>query len=388
MWAKLTLYILVALFVSNNALHLNAQLSSSAEISILTCRAGDDLANIFGHSAIRILDPESNKDEIYNYGIYSFSEPNFMLKFLRGKLLYFVGKQKTNNFLGVYAYEKRSVIEQKLDLNLDQKNKFYSAILENYKPENRRYLYDFFFDNCSTRIRDLFQDHLPEITFSDIPQRDISFRELLDVNNYVAPWTDFGMDLLVGAIADKKASAEDEMFLPEFLYQHLKKAKLDNRPLVKNTNLILNFEKNAASRNTIPLFTPVLFFAILLILEFFLFLNRKKNVSNKLLRFIDKTWFILLGLGSLVILVMWFLTDHSTTKWNLNLLWMSPLYIFLLFRKQKNTLFITLLVMSMIALFISPFIQKLHVATIIIIVITSFKLLRHLLNLKQEESSV
>lgn len=360
---------LLALGVPN---HLSSQLSSNATISILTCRSGDSIDNMFGHTAIRIVDPATQKDEIFNFGIFSFEEPNFTMKFMRGKLLYSLGRSSFNRFLSTYHRQKRSVFQQQLDLDHSQVNAIYNSLLENYKPENRRYKYDFFFDNCSTRARDLFPNNLEGIRFPDEPEKTMTYRDLLDQHTYRWPWTDFGMDLLVGHIADRTATVKDQMYLPEFFFDHLENMRLGNKPLVNATTMVLDHESAESERDRTPWISPLLFFGVLLILEIFLFF---KNTTNRAIRFYDKMWFLVTGVGGLLILFMWFGTDHITTKGNLNLLWMSPLFLFRSFSSKRTVDFLLLLMLGM-TLLLASFVQQLHAATILIIILLIFKLIR------------
>ena len=363
----LIFYILLGCFVSS------AQLSQQATISVLTCRAGDDLYNMFGHTAVRVQDPVQQLDEVYNYGLFSFKEPGFLMKFLRGKLNYWVGRASFDRFMGGYKTERRSVLEQVLDLNHSQVNKLYQALRQNIKAENKFYKYDFFFDNCTTRIRDILEDNITLLNYSST-SNDYSYRQLLDQFNYVSPWTDFGMDLLVGTPADARADAAGEMFLPEYLYGQLDKGSLGHTPLVKETKVLLDYESEVVARSKTGMFRPSVLFGLLLLLELFLFKGQKTN--QKWLRVYDKLFFTILGIAGLIIVFMWFATDHITTKNNMNLLWMNPLFLVLLFRKPQPLL---LLLSAFMALSIlgASFIQQLHVASVIIILIGLLKLLRY-----------
>lgn len=367
-----TLFYCCILFLLSIPLH--AQLSEESTISILTCRPGDDVYNIFGHNAVRVQDSSVGVDEVYNYGLFSFEEEGFVMKFLRGKLRYWVGRSSMKGFLRGYVHEKRSVIEQTLDLDLAQKNKLYRALVENQKPENRYYLYDFFYDNCATRIRDILTDNITLLEYTSIDSEQYSFRQLLDQFNYKSPWIDFGMDLLVGTPADKTASPQAQMYLPEYLFNNLEKASLAHKPLVKSTQLILDYEAEIATRSRVPFFTPTLLFGLLLLLELFFFLKAGKE-KLKWLSHYDNLAFLLLGIGSMILVFMWFGTDHSTTKNNLNLLWMSPLFLCILFYKSKNLILVQM-GFIVLCLLLGTFVQQLHVAAILIALIAFFKLLR------------
>ncbi|MBT8189303.1 MAG: DUF4105 domain-containing protein [Bacteroidia bacterium] len=353
---------------------VTGQLSDSAQISVITCRAGDDIYNTFGHTAIRIYDPLDGKNELYNYGIFNFREPNFTMKFLRGKLLYSLGLQPYRRFLENYHYEKRTVFEQVLDISQKDRKEIYQAIRTNYKPENRAYLYDFFFDNCSTRPRDILLDHIDGVSFAE-QKGNKTFRHLLDEYTYAKPWTDFGIDLIIGSVADWTADRNDQMFLPEYLFTNLEEAKVNGHSLVSETKILANFESELERRSNIPWFTPVLVFAILLLLELILFLKFRKKVNPKWLTIIDKFWIFILGIGSIIIAFMWFGTDHIATKQNLNLLWMHPLFLVILFKPKRRIVLFSIILM-ILAILLSPFIQELHLASILIILITILKLVR------------
>jgi len=362
----------LSLFLSWNVL-ASAQLSDTATISILTCRAGDDLYNMFGHTAVRVQDPTQSIDEVFNYGLFSFKEEGFMLKFMRGKLKYWVGRSTYRNFMRGYVSEKRSVIEQILNLDISQNNRLYQALLENTKNENKYYKYDFFFDNCSTRIGDILENNITLLKYSDSNESTKTFRQLLDEFNFVSPWIDFGMDLLVGTPADKEANSKDEMFLPEYLFIQMSKASLGHNPLVTETRILLDHEKEIGRRTRAKFFTPALFFALLLLLELFLFI---KGSNKGWIKSYDKLIFFILGFGGVLILFMWFGTDHITTKNNLNLLWMNPLFLILLFNKSKS-LYLLLSGCMVLTLIFACFLQQLHIAAIFIILICIFKLLRY-----------
>ena len=138
------------------------QISKEARISLITISPGNQLYTRFGHSAIRINDPQQELDIVYNYGTFDFDTPGFYTKFLRGKLLYFLSVYSFDRMVRTYEYFNQSVYEQELNLTFEQKIAVYNFLNWNYLPDNRYYLYDFFYDNCSSRIRDVFQDVVKE----------------------------------------------------------------------------------------------------------------------------------------------------------------------------------------------------------------------------------
>jgi len=369
---KYRLSILLIFYLLAGNPHLYAQLSNDATISILTCRAGDDIYNMFGHSAIRVVDSAQDLDVVYNYGLFDFSEPGFVIKFLRGKLKYWVGKSSYKAFMRTYVQEKRSVLEQILSLDQGQKNQLYQALQENNKLENRFYKYVFFFDNCSTRIRDILQRNVALLSYSEDEEATHSFRQLLDKFNYVSPWIDFGMDLLIGTPSDQKADSKGQMFLPENLYKQLARTSVGHSPLVIETRLLLDHEGELDRRSKGSLFPPALFFGLMLLLELFLFF--KKGTAQWVKKY-DTLFWSILGIGGCLLLFMWLGTDHITTKNNLNLLWMNPLFLILAFKPKKQSLLIGAGLM-VLTLLLATFLQQLHVAAIIIVLISLLKALR------------
>ncbi len=314
----------LAIFLNINA-SAQDRLSASARISLLTASPGEELYSVFGHSALRVVDPETGLDEVYNYGTFDFDTPNFYLKFTRGQLLYKLSVTSFEYFLMEYRYEGRAVYEQILSLTQEEKNRIYDFLLINRLPENQYYLYDFFYDNCATRIRDIVDDHL-DLDWGPDPHPGParSFRDM--IHPYVAniPWIKFGIDLALGIPSDTKATPWHYMFLPDEMYVAFSQAQhADGRPLVRGRTLVL---EETLVRTPPPALTPslvlwVLFFAGMLSFA-------KPNLSI----WFDRFFFSILGLLGLVIAFLWFLSDHAATNLNLNLLWTLPTHLIFIFK--------------------------------------------------------
>jgi len=208
--------ILLAVLTMISGSSAKADIADSTDIYLLTCAP-----SIYGHTALRIVIRGQNFDRVYNWGIFDFSTPNFAFRFAKGKLDYMVGAHGYNDFLNEYFLEGRSVWSQKIDLTTAEKVKLFELINENLKPENIKYRYDFFFDNCATRIRDIIEKAATDTIIYGEKTRRSTFRQLIDPNQKVLPWLDFGADFLLGLQADRKASPSEEMFLPMFLMENL-----------------------------------------------------------------------------------------------------------------------------------------------------------------------
>jgi Domain of unknown function (DUF4105) len=306
-------------------------ISDDAEISIITVGPGKNLYDKFGHSAFRVKDDENGIDWAYNYGTYDFNTPNFYTKFAQGKLLYSLSVGYFESFFKNYVAENRWVKEQVLQLNSEEKKALFRYLQSNAKPENKDYQYDFIFDNCATRIRDVLVEVLkPEIQYNDsFVKEDFTFRQLIQKNVPANSWGSLGMDVAIGAVVDRKATAWQYQFLPQYVYEAAAVATLkkgnSTMPLVKETtNLFQNDpQKDAGNFFVSPLF---LFGVIGLLI---LFLTYKDYRDQRRSRLLDGLLFGFTGLIGLFLLLLWFATDHTATALNYNLLWAFPLSLFL-----------------------------------------------------------
>ena len=241
--------------ISFNGFSQEIQLSPQAEISIITVGQGKELNDTWGHSAIRVLDQSNNLDQVYNYGVYDFDTPNFYTKFARGKLLYDLGKYPFYLFLESYKRQNREVIQQVLRLTSIQKQHYFNFLENNAKPENRKYLYDFFFDNCATKLRDVTTEVLgSNVNYKDeLLQDTFTFRDLIYQKLEFHPWSTFGIDIALGSVIDKKATPKQYTFLPEYVYKGFENAiiveKGKEAPIVKQTTVLYQKKKKRYERH-------------------------------------------------------------------------------------------------------------------------------------------
>ena len=302
------------------------QLSEAAEISVLTVGPGTSLNDAFGHSAFRIKDLNQGIDLVYGYGEYDFDAPNFYLKFAQGKLNYLISRTNFNRFYQVYTYYNRSIKEQVLNLSSTEKQKLYDYLVNNYKPENRAYLYEFFYDNCATKIKDVSNIALNNtITFNKPKDfKEASFRTLIQNNLNRNSWGSLGIDLALGAVIDRNASPEDHMFLPENIYKFFKNATIkNNEPLVKESKTL--YAKRETKITNSFFSSPLFIFGIIGLIILFITYQDHKNEQRT--KWLDISIFAVTGLIGIVILLLWFATNHTGTHQNYNLLWAFALNI-------------------------------------------------------------
>jgi hypothetical protein len=340
-------YALLALFILlNSNSPLKAQLSPHAEISILTCAPGDELYSIFGHTAIRVSDPENNTDYVFNYGTFDFNTPSFYLKFIRGQLNYMLSVTTYNRFIQEYMYEERAVWEQVLNLDEGEKSTLFRALVANAEPENRFYHYHFFFDNCATRVRDMATKHVSSSVLFEIPEYvgQLSFRDAIARYLHEKPWTRLGLEIVLGQPTDNKVDAESVQFLPDYLMEQFHLAvKSDGSPVVNKTSTLLEFSPSQQSKWPSPTFW---LWIICVVILYITWNDYKRGKQSKLL---DVMLFSVTSLIGLLIVFLWFFTAHSVTGPNWHILWANPLQLLLLvaiYRKAQILIVITWLILA------------------------------------------
>jgi len=308
-------------------------LSDSASISLMTVVPGAFVYSTFGHSAIRVKDPVTRFDRCYNYGTFEFEQPNFLLKFCRGKLLYNLDVESYRSFEYGNLQDRRPMQEQVFNMDQAQKQRLFDLLQENYKEENRYYKYDFFYDNCATRIRDIVQEtyfHQLQLDSSMMPA-DVTMRQLLQPYLDEKPWLDYGIDLVLGLPADRRASLANYMFLPDYMHNVFSRAKTgDGKLLVKSERNIPETPMKKEPFKPSPLDRPFLVMCFVALIGLLSMANPRTE------RVFDSLFWFVLGLAGLVIALLWFATDHSATKNNLNILWAWPTHLFFFWRTRRT----------------------------------------------------
>jgi hypothetical protein len=295
------------------------------EVSLLTADPGPELYASFGHSAIRLreIGPDG-RDLVFNFGTFDFDTPNFYGKFATGKLNYMLSVVPYDRFIIEYDYYKRGLREQVLDLNQEQKDFLLQHLDAQYAPERRFYKYDFFYNNCATKIRDAFDIAMGEqLVWSDSVAEEKTFRNLIDEFVLPLPWADFGIDLALGAVIDRPATELEKQFLPTYMEQAFANATiLENgvsRPLVKQSRVLLEYSQENAQQSLLN--PSMVFWLLTLVFAALTFYGFKKG---KLMKGLDVALFGSVGILGLVVTFLWFFTDHSATAWNWNILWAFP----------------------------------------------------------------
>ena len=309
----------------DNGLHLR--------ISLITCGPGyEEIYEVFGHTAIRIIDSTRHTDMVYNYGTFNGFEKDFELKFMRGKLLYYLSVYPFKDFVPEYIERKRSVTEQVLLLNDAQKKEFASYLDWNAEPENAAYKYDFFYDNCATRIRDLFPEAVSkQFVYGSILPKDskLTFRDIINRYFYATKWERFGINILLGSKIDKVMTDKDIMFLPDYLSKGIGNGTVNGQRIAAEPVTML--PGGPAKPDGVS--QPFLLTCGIALLTFAGLSVKKLRVLGKLM---SALLLVVTGLLGCLILVMWFATNHQGCSNNFNLLWALPTNVIIAFANPKG----------------------------------------------------
>jgi len=375
--------LLILCFFTFNSITSQAKLSVYSEVSILTVGPGEDLHVAFGHSAIRVKDPVLNLDLVYNYGVFDFDAPNFLLNFANGNMIYSLARYDFKYFLASYKNEKRWVKQQTLNLNQQEKQAYFLFLENNALPKNKNYQYDPYFNNCATKLRDITTSILKEkvVFFDNNKVTNISFRKL--TNNELLPnsWSSFGLNLIAGTKLDKKTTLDEQLFLPDYVYKSFKEARLfrKNQPeeLVKKETILLNFEENIAE---IILFNPLFCFTLFLLFTIYItYQNLKKKKRSTWFDFI---LFFIPGLIGSILLYLWLFSSHSTAPNNFNVFWAFPINLivaFLMLKKEVSKwikMYILFLIVLLLVLMLI-WIQEIQMFSFVIIPLLISLLIRY-----------
>ena len=308
-------------------------------ISILTVSPGKDLADAFGHSGIRVIDRELNYDMVFNFGIYDFQAPNFYSNFIKGRPIYSLGINNYNRFLNNYKNQKRGIIEHKIQISNDKKNTLIQLLLENSKPENRFYIYDYFNENCSTKVADLFIENLNDDSFStqiNLPKKsNDSYRSLIYQMIPKNSWASLGIDICLGSVIDQDINYRQTFFLPSKFGKFLDKIESVN-PETIESKLVLETPE-VPEESVFNLTSPLL--VLFFISIFIILLTYRDFKNNKQTKVLDILIISITTMIGLLISYLWFFSDHTAASQNYNILWASPLNILLfidLFASKKR----------------------------------------------------
>lgn len=331
------LYIIIISLVSFLPLtSLNADnnfllLSDSAQISLLTNSPWDkEVYAMFGHTVIRVNDPSNKIDLAFNYGTFDFNSPNFLWRFVTGETDYKLAIYDMFLYLREYNYRGVEVREQVLNLNQNEKQKIWEALLINAKPENETYRYNFLYNNCATRPRDIIEQNIDGTINYTPTNKSQTYRNLIHECVKSKPWLRFGIDLVIGSDADKIITDRQKDFLPQYLNNAYHGATIEGkdnetRSLVKSERILLNknnvnFEEHSTNS---PLIIGYILLLITMAISYY-FYKKNKIILGKIF---STLIFITAGLFGSIIFFLMFFSEHPCVYPNWNLVWLHPLHL-------------------------------------------------------------
>jgi hypothetical protein len=297
------------------------ELTRQSRISILTIDPGQELYTIFGHTAIRVKDVALDLDRIYNFGTFDSNSPFFYVRFLRGDLVYFLSITDFEPFFRNTVDEKRRIVEQNLDFTYPEISKLYNVLEKQYHSSARFYRYDFFYDNCATRVRDVIFNNSPgKIKYDTMQFCCKTFRELLKpyiTRNY---WIDLGINLTLGMGADKNARSKDFMFLPDYI-----RLIVHQTPVAAQEQTLLDMPFSKSRKFNFSYFSPWVLLSAL-VYAFF---------KSKYKKFILNTFLIIFSTAGLILFLITSVSLNQTLTGNLNIWWTLPSLALLLVQNEQ-----------------------------------------------------
>lgn len=358
---KKILFFLVLLF-SSFIFSQSILLSKDAKISILNCGTGNESYSLYGHTAIRIQDRINFLDLVFNYGTFDFSTPNFALKFVKGDLQYFVSTNSYTDFEYSYRLDQRSVYEQELNLNQEQKQILFDKLWQSLQSDERFYTYKFIDRNCTTMVIDKVNEVLGSEVVTSLKPITKTYRDVLYpyVENHF--FEKLGINIIFGAKVDQPA---ERLFLPLDFIQSLEQAQYNGKPLAQTTKIVYQAPENS--------FTPSIFnsiYTVILVLALIV-LVRKKAISY--------SYFFILGILGLFFCLVGLYSEHQEVLWNYNALLFNPLYLvlfyFLVKKQLKQSILMAKILIAMLLGYLVYMLNKIHLGIVMPFIVAHFILL-------------
>ena len=353
-------YFIFCLFMGV-AFSVQSQSTDSIRFSLLTCAPGTEIYSLFGHTAIRYENYTRRIDVVFNYGMFSFNTPNFIFRFVAGETDYQLGITPYSYFEAEYAMRGSSVYQQVLNLTQSEKERLLTILENNYLPENRIYRYNYFYYNCTTRARDKIEECIEgKVVYPDSLSSK-SYRSIVHEFTAGSPWDEFGIDLCLGAEADKEINKRQQMFSPFYMKYYASNAYIvdaggTRRPLILDETKIVDVEPEEVQPGFIlsPLMCGALFLALCVVMAW------GQWKTQRIWWGWDIVLYGLQGLAGCIIAFLFFFSVHPTVGSNWLLILFNPiplLYLpFMVYKAVKRkkdyyhvgnmvylTLFITIL---------------------------------------------
>ena len=316
------LLVFFLLFVGILSAHASSM--DKVRISLLTCAPGSEIYALFGHSAIRYENPDQQEDWVFNYGMFSFKDPNFVMRFVKGETDYQLGVIPFAYFEAEYAMRGSSVYQQVLNLTNDEKELLVNLLKENYLPANRVYRYNYFYDNCTTRARDKIEESIQGKVIYPKNEKEVSFRDILHEFMVDSHWSEFGIDLCLGSEADQPIDERKQMFAPFYMLGAARGAMIHRGdtvvPLVlEEVKIVDAVLEDEPAFPLSPIFCSLLLLLVTMVVVAWSICKGRSCLSWSVLLF------FLQGIGGCIIAFLFFFSLHPTVGSNWLLMLFNPL---------------------------------------------------------------
>ncbi len=316
---KKIFFVLFLLLCSAINFGQNLSLSKNARVSVLTCGTGNESYSLFGHTAVRIADPENFIDQVYNYGAFDFNTPNFVLKFAKGDLQYFAVSHSFADFINTYNYEQRSVYEQELNLPDSLKQKLFDNLNYSLASGDSQYTYKFIDKNCTSMVVDIINKTLGTTAIVKNTDTDISYRTILYPYFENHFYEKLGTSIIFGKKVDQLGT---KIFLPFELKKSLETTRFDGHLLAKESTTLLHFNPIVPSSLWNNYYTYLLFLGLILLF-------------NK--AFLNRLYFIVMGILGLFFVFAGFYSLHLELEYNYNILLFNPILLVVAYFSSKKS---------------------------------------------------
>lgn len=355
------IFFFALLIFSTSSFGQNILLSNKASVSVITCDTGNESYSLFGHTAVRVSDPDNNLDVVYNYGAFDFATPNFVAKFAKGDLQYFAIAHSFSDFMSQYTYEQRSVFEQELLISLASKQQLFDNLNSVLASEERYYTYKFIDRNCTSMVVEILNKTLKSEVIFKKTDTDKTYRSILYPYFDNSFYQKLGTSIIFGAKVDEDGT---RIFLPLELHKSLQQTQFENHPLCKKSETLLEFKKETPSSSWDNIYT------FILLLGFIVVINKKS---------IDLFYLSIMGLLGLFFGFMGFYSFHQELAYNYNILLFNPFLLILLYfhytKNKKWIINLSLLNLFFLLVYVIFMLNKIHLLIVLPLVLTNTVLL-------------
>ena len=296
-----------------------------ARISVVTCYPGSRNYELYGHTMIRVQ--ISGQDLLFNYGVFNFKASGFLYRFVKGECDYILAAYPFEHL--TEGYESRKIVEQELNLTTEQKRRVVGYLFWNVQPQNATYRYDWAYNNCATKPRDIVEMAVGNsLSYGAPSESSATFRSIMAYFDRNYPWQQFGIDLVLGLNLDHRLDYREQMFSPLKLMEAMAGATVERdgkrEPLVAATSNLVDGDDDGAVLGATPLLlTPVAVFSLLLVVVAAITVAEQRR--RRWCRWLDSVVFFAFALAGVLVAFLTFVSTHYGTSPNVNILWVHPL---------------------------------------------------------------